>query len=251
MYADNALIDRPLSTRRGETPRRAPVVIVCSPRPRVGRTLIARLLTEFFISDGRQPVAFDVNPDDPMLLSYLPGDTVAAALDDTFAQVALFDRLIAEDGRPKVVDLAPEHFHSFFDVMLEINFVEEARARSIDTIVLFVCENHARSADGYEKLFARFPKATLVQVHNEGIDSYEFDDFPVLQAGVTPLRITGLSPMLAGVINRPGFSFADYVEKHAEFPTGLHAWITRSFIAFRDLELRLMLEEFGALFQRA
>jgi hypothetical protein len=251
MYADNALLDRPLQAGRSEPPRRAPVVIVCSPRPRVGRTLIARLLTEFFLADGRRPVAFDVNPDDPMLLTYLPADTILAGIDDTFSQVALFDRLIADDGRPKVVDLAPEHFTSFFDVMREINFVDEARARSIDTVILFVCENHARSADGYDRLFGQFPRATLVQVHNEGIESFDFDDFPVLQVGGTPLRITGLSPMLAGVINRPGFSFADYVEKHAEFPTGLHAWITRSFIAFRDLELRLMLQEFGTLFERA
>ena len=250
--ADEALLDRaPAGGRRDETPRRAPVVIVCSPRPRVGRTLIARLLTEFFLADGRRPFAFDVNPDDPVLSACLPSVTTRAAIGETPNQMALFDRLIVNDGRPKVVDLAPELFPAFFDLMAEIGFVEEARARAIDTVVLFLCENHARSADAYERIFARFPKATLVQVHNEGLGSYGFDDFPILEVGATPLRIAALSPMLAGVIDRPGFSFADYVEKHAEFPTGLHAWISRAFIAFRDLELRLMLEEFGALFERA
>jgi hypothetical protein len=236
---------------RDESRRRAPVFIVCSPRPRVGRTLVARLLTEFLISDGRHPIAFDVNPDDPMLSTSLPEVATPAAIEQTFNQMALIDRLIVNDGQPKVVDLAPELFQGFFDLMAEIDFVGEAKARGIDTVILFICENHARSADAYERVYAQFPKATLVQVHNEGLGNYGFDDFPILEVGVTPLRISSLSPMLAGVIQRPSFSFADYVEKHAEFPTGLHSWISRAFIAFRDLELRLMLEEFGTLFQRA
>jgi hypothetical protein len=213
--------------------------------------LIARLLTEFFIADGRRPLAFDANPDDPMLSRCLPEVTTRAAIGETMNQMALFDRLIVGDGRPKVVDLAPELFHGFFDLMAEIDFVAEARARGIDTLIFFLCENHPRSAEAYERLFARFPAAILVQVHNEGIGSHGFDDFPDLEIGAMPLRIAGLSPMLAGVVERPGFSFAEYVEKHAEFPTGLHVWITRAFIAFRDLELRLMLEAFGALLQRA
>ncbi|MEO8669068.1 MAG: hypothetical protein ABI399_11170, partial [Bauldia sp.] len=199
----------------------------------------------------RRPLAFDANPDDPVLAACLPEVTTRAAIGETMNQMALFDRLIVGDGRPKVVDLAPELFHSFFDLMAEIDFVAEARVRGIDTIICFLCENHARSAEAYERLYARFPKATLVQVHNEGLGSYGFDDFPILEVGAMPLRIPALSPMLAGVIDRPNFSFAEYVEKHAEFPTGLFAWITRAFIAFRDLELRLMLEEFGALLQRA
>jgi hypothetical protein len=250
--ADGALLDRaPVGANRDATPLRAPVVIVCSPRPRVGRTLIARLLAEFFVTDGRRPLAFDANPDDPVLSACLPAITTRAAIGETMNQMALFDRLIVSDGRPKVVDLAPELFQSFFDLMEEIDFVAEARGRGIDTLIFFLCENHTRSADAYERLFARFPKATLIQVHNEGLGSHGFDDFPILEVAATPLRIAALSPMLAGVIDRPNFSFAEYVEKHAEFPTGLHAWISRAFIAFRDLELRLMMEEFGALLHRS
>ena len=34
-------------------PQQAPLYIVASPRPRVGKTLIARLLVEFFRDNGR------------------------------------------------------------------------------------------------------------------------------------------------------------------------------------------------------
>ena len=38
--------------------QQAPLYIVASPRPRVGKTLIARLLIEFFRDNGRALVRF-------------------------------------------------------------------------------------------------------------------------------------------------------------------------------------------------
>jgi len=60
--------------------RRTPVYIVCSPRPRVGKTLIARALAEFLRADGRGVAAFDVNPDEFALVDYLPGYTAVASI---------------------------------------------------------------------------------------------------------------------------------------------------------------------------
>jgi hypothetical protein len=37
------------------------VIIVASPRPRVGKTLLARLLTDFNLQEGRSVAAFDLN----------------------------------------------------------------------------------------------------------------------------------------------------------------------------------------------
>jgi hypothetical protein len=37
------------------------VAIVASPRPRVGKTLLARLLTDFHLQEGRSVAAFDLN----------------------------------------------------------------------------------------------------------------------------------------------------------------------------------------------
>jgi hypothetical protein len=42
--------------------RRTPIFIVTSSRPRVGKTLIARALTEYFRVQSRPVAAFDVNP---------------------------------------------------------------------------------------------------------------------------------------------------------------------------------------------
>src|SRR5215469_14078161 len=83
---------------RGVTGR-TPVFLICSPRPRVGKTLIARLLTEFFLFDGRSAAAFDTSPNDTSLSHYLPEWTIPATISDIKSQMALFDRLIINDGR--------------------------------------------------------------------------------------------------------------------------------------------------------
>jgi hypothetical protein len=48
--------------------RRTPVYIICSPRPLVGKTLIARLLSEFLLLQRGSVVAFDINLKEPSLL---------------------------------------------------------------------------------------------------------------------------------------------------------------------------------------
>ena len=52
---------------------RTPVFMICSPRPRVGKTLLARALVEFFRANSRPVSAFDVNPDEFALVEDLIG----------------------------------------------------------------------------------------------------------------------------------------------------------------------------------
>lgn len=235
---------------RRERRRRTPVFVLCSPRPRVGRTLIARLLTEYFLADGRTVTAFDANPQDPVLSDFLPDYTLPATIGDTASQMALFDQLIVDDAVPKVVDLANGLFVPFFDVARDIGFIDEARGRAVDVVVLFVTDHHPRAADAYGRLLDRHPHLMLVPVQNEAITkSFSGAEFPPSRAGGMPLRVEALSPVLHAFIKKPGFSFAEYLQRPSPHPTELHTWISRSFVAFRDLELRLLLEDFRTLFR--
>jgi hypothetical protein len=51
------------------------VTIVASPRPRVEKTLIARLLTDFHLSENRKVVAFDLNSGERTLTQFMPEQT--------------------------------------------------------------------------------------------------------------------------------------------------------------------------------
>ena len=118
--------------------RRTPIFIVCSPRPRVGKTLLARALAEFFRADERPVSAFDVNPDEFSLVDYLPGYTAVASVAETRDQVALFEQILAVDRVPKVIDLGNTMFDRFFTVIREIGFAAEAGRRDIVPVVLFI-----------------------------------------------------------------------------------------------------------------
>jgi hypothetical protein len=68
-------------------------------------------------------------------------------------------------------------------------------------------------------------------------------NFPSPVPGERPVRFPVLSPFLKSVVDRPGFSFDDYLERHSGPRTELHEWIERVFVEFRELELRLLLRE--------
>src|SRR4030088_190901 len=105
-----------------------PVFIVCSPRPLVGKTLLARLLSEFLLlkNGAGAGAAFDMNLKEPSLLEYVPDITETAEVDTTFGQMALMDRIIINDGIAKVIDLGFHAFDEFFKMTGEIGFFKEA-----------------------------------------------------------------------------------------------------------------------------
>jgi hypothetical protein len=146
---------------------RSSVTIVASPRPRVGKTLLARLLTDFHRHEGRRVAAFDLNGGEDTLARYLPMQASAASVADVRGEMALFDRLIADDGVSKVVDLGAESFATFFSVAAKIGFAEEARRRAVAPAVLFVMTPDRTAVEAYRHLHGRFPAVMLMPVHNE------------------------------------------------------------------------------------
>ena len=55
------------------------------------------------------------------------------------------------------------------------------------------------------------------------------------------LRLPSLTPVVRGIIDKPGFSFAEFRAKPVDNPTEIHLWLKRIFLEFRELELRFLL----------
>ena len=90
--------------------------------------------------------------------------------------MALFDRLIADDGTYKIVDLGHPSFKSFFKVANDIGFAEEARRRDTAPVVLFLISPDEGSVDAYAALRRDFPYAAVVPVYNEGLGGSQHRD---------------------------------------------------------------------------
>jgi hypothetical protein len=225
--------------------RRTPIFIVTSSRPRVGKTLIARALVEYFCAQSRPVAAFDVNPDEFKLIDHLPAYTAAASLGDIRGEMALFDQLVAEDEVPKVIDLGNAPFDRFFAVMQQTDFLTEARRRAVAPMVLFVADPDERARQGYAMLRDRFPDLALVPVLNENIPQFTryHANFPPTTRGGDPIKVPALTPVVRSVVDRPNFSFIGYASKTTDTTSELFEWMRKVFLAFRDLEVRLLLRE--------
>jgi hypothetical protein len=218
-----------------------PLYIVASPRPRNGKTLVARLLLEFLRSDRRPLVGYDINPRELALAERFPKLVWPVDIADTRGQMELFDRLLADPASTQVIDLGYGPFDQFFAVMGEIAFVQEARRRGIEPIVLFVADPSAATARSYAHLQRRLA-ATFVPVHNESVAlMLPTEVFPPTRTEYGLIRIPRLSPLVRGVIDRPNFSFNAYMAKQSGGPTEVHQWIGNIYAEFREFELRLLM----------
>jgi hypothetical protein len=236
--------------RKGSaTSHSARIYVVCSPRPRVGKTLLARLLAEFFMMDGAPVAAFDLGGEKSKLAECLPACTSLASIDDTKGQIGLFDRLVADSRASKIVDSDHQRFVEFFAVVEKIGFFEEARRCAIEPVLLFMADPDKASAEAYAGLQQRFAGVTLVPVLNEAVakGKQNRSAFP-FAASAVPLKIPLLSSAAKAVVDKPAFSFARFRDAPqdaapAELRNELQSWLKRVLLEFRELELRLLLEE--------
>jgi hypothetical protein len=218
---------------------RTPVFIICSPRPLVGKTLIARLLTEYLLLKHGAVIAFDINLKEPSLLDFLPDVTETADVIDTFGKMQLMDRLIVNDGVAKVIDLGFHAFDEFFKMTEEIGFMKEAARRGVSPLILFVADTDRASARAFPMLQQQIPPNALVTIDNEQVVRGEL---PPAFARGRVLRIAALPVFLKTYIDRLTFSFTGYLRNEKDSSTELHQWIRENYFSFRELELNLMLQ---------
>ena len=214
-----------------------PVYIICSPRPLVGKTLVARLLGEFLLLKDGSVACFDINLKEPSLLEYLPRITETADVMDTYGKMQFMDRLIVNDGIAKVLDLGFHAFDEFFKMTHEIGFMKEALRRRIAPAILFVADTDRVSARSYPALQEQIPPKALITIDNEYVVRGEL---PAAMATGQVLRIPALPSFLKTYIDRLSFSFTDYLRNERDSSTELHQWIRRNYTVLRELELSLL-----------
>jgi hypothetical protein len=225
------------------------IVIVASPRPRVGKTLLARLLTDFHLREGRKVAAFDLGVGEATLAPFLPAHVARSEIGDIKGQMALFDRLIADDGISKVVDLGHTSFEPFFTLASQFGFAEETRTRGVALAILYMLTPDRTSVEAHRGLRSRFSQATLVPVHNEILGAAQYrDKYGLMGSTATVVQLPLLAPAVRKYVETPPFSFAD--SRHAassampiEVIIELNHWLRRVYLELRELDLRILLTD--------
>lgn len=226
-------------------PLRNSVTIIASPRPRVGKTLLARLLLDFHVQERTPAAGFDLNSGEGRLTQFLPEHASMASLNDVNGQMALFDRLIADDGTAKVIDLSHASFTPFFALADQIGFFEEAARNAIATAVLFFLTPDASSVEAFGRLSRRFGSTLFAPVHNEILGPAPHRSKYSTGASGLVLQLPQLAPSLHRYVAQPPFSFCAL--PNADIPLDCQAdlqhWVRRVQIDFRELMLRMLLAD--------
>ena len=223
--------------------------IVASPRPRVGKTFIARILADFHLYNGRDVAAYDLNAPDDALTQSLPAHAVSASIAEVRGQMALFDALVREDSAYKIVDVGAEAFERFFLLARDIGFAGEARKRGMAPVVFYVASPDAPSVDGYAALARLFPEAVLVPVHNEHLGPAQYRDrFPPHGKGSALLHVPALAPGLRRMAEQKPFSFLEasgvaMPDAPRNAPLEMQRWLRKVFLEMRELELRVLMAD--------
>jgi hypothetical protein len=214
--------------------------------------VVARLLTEHHLADARQIAAFDLADEPPQLADYLPAHVTAVDITDIRSQMALFDGLIADNAVPKVIDVGYRAFGLFFSIVHKIDLFEEARRRGIEPVILFMIDPDPKAEKAYSLLRRSFPGISLLPARNLAVaKGLRYGDaFPHASTLAASLEISELAPALRRLVDRAGFSFADFLVRAPLGPRlsardrdELLTWIRRLRFQLREIELCLIYEQ--------
>jgi hypothetical protein len=227
---------------------RNPLYVVCSPRRRVGKTLLARLLTEFCALEGRPVAAFDLADEGPQLADYLPDRTKLVDLSHIRGQMDFFDGLLADSTVAKVIDVSHRTFASFFLIAHKIGFFEEAPRRGIAPLILFMASPDPKCAQAYAMIGRWFAPTALLPVRNHAVLKGFADEDSFPRTVPVSLEIPTLSLSARTLVEQPTFAFDHCTQELPRFlperlTDELHGWMKRIFLQFREIELFLMWQE--------
>jgi hypothetical protein len=222
------------------------VFIVCSLSGRVGKTMTARLLGDYYLASRRSFRGFDTDAHEPDFALRFSERVAIADLNTIQGQMALIDPLLADDGVPKIVDLWHRTLEPFFAVIDNTGFVAEAVTRGVEPILLYVDDGTPRTADVTARIAERYPDLRLILVENEIVEREAATEPGVLTAH--SFRIGKLDPTLRATIDDPGFSLSRFMlapppDMSIVLRAALRDWIWRIFSQFKSFELRMTLSE--------
>ncbi|HEY5225480.1 MAG TPA: hypothetical protein VIJ06_01690 [Methylovirgula sp.] len=226
---------------------RTPVFIVCSPAGRVGKSLVARLLGDYFLATKRSFRGFDTDPHESVFGARFPQECVVCDLTAVSGQMALFDSLLVNDEVPKIIDLWHRSMDSFFALIDHTDFIAEAMSIAVEPIFFFIADASARSLDAANRLSARYPDLQMINVENAGAAPISRDQLARYPASGI-FKVGALDPVLRHAIEDPNFSLSRFVlappsTMSIVLRSTLRDWLGRVFSQLRSLELRLTLEQ--------
>ncbi len=191
-------------------------IIVASLRARNGKTLLARLIADYFLLVGDRPEIFDTDAVERTLAGFFPELTTVIDFDRVPDQMKLFDTLQAAPPATQVIDVTHRSFQKFFKLMREIDYAAEARSRGIEPVIFYIPERDPESYEQGRLLHERCKDCAFVLVENAhlgeiGKDTRRCTAYATFKSHYLRMTLPQLDPFFTGVIEDPKLSLSDFM----------------------------------------
>src|SRR5215831_2972269 len=144
--------------------------IVVSLHGRCGKTLLARILVDYFLLSGGSPYVFDTDSVEWKLHDLFPSETRVVDLAIARDQMVLFDTLAKPSSEMRVVDLTHRSLTKFFALLRETDFICEARSCNIEPMIYYIPDRRLDSFEAGIVLRDNFPDCAFTVVENGFFD---------------------------------------------------------------------------------
>jgi hypothetical protein len=193
-------------------------IIVASPRARTGKTLLARLIADWFLLRERRIEIFDTDAIEKSLAACFPGKAAVIDLDRTVDQMKLFDTLAAPMPESQVIDLTHRSFQKFFKLMRDSDYVSEAKARGIEPVVFYIPDRDAETYEQGRNIRDFFHDAAFVLTENPFLgdipkETRRSESYLAFKTHRPVFQVPQLDPFLTGVVMDPALSLSEFMRR--------------------------------------
>ena len=196
--------------------KKSHIYIVCSDQTRNGKTLFARLFTDFLLVQGGHPFVMDLEAPTGNICEYFPDISEVFDIGKVAGQMELFDWVIGNPGRDYVLDVPARLMLKLFTIMDDINFVEAAGSAGFEVVVFYLLEGDAKSLDTAQMVFGNYTVDRFFVVRHEEMDNdlRNFSKLSVFHeiSAQGQVVLPEMDEDLIDVIERPDFSFREFIE---------------------------------------
>ena len=192
------------------------IYIVCSDQTRNGKTLFARLFTDFLLVLGGNPFVIDLDAPTGGICDYFPEISEVFDVASVPGQMELFDWILGTPGRDYVLDVPARFLDKLFTVMDDINFLEGAGAQGFEVNVFYMVEGSTKSLTTAQMVHDNFTVDRFFVVRHEELDE-DLKDFRKLSLfneliGQGQIILPQLDRDVLDEIEKESFSFREFIE---------------------------------------